>query len=211
MQRSQGHSGCISAGVTAWVIGGQSMTDILSGQTGTQLSRRELLLAGALALGTANAGQVIASEESAGAGISYSAEAIHQEPTISAAPHRVYQALTQAKQFDRLVALSEAAKSMPSKPAPTQIAARPGGEFALFGGYITGRFIELSSDDLIVQAWRVGDWGRGVFSIARFELRGEGAGTKILFDHTGFPVGQAEHLAQGWYANYWRPLQGLLS
>jgi activator of HSP90 ATPase len=175
---------------------------------GSQLSRRELV-AGALALSTVNIRHALASES--GAGISYSAEAIHQEPTINARRHRVYQALTEARQFDRLMALSDAARSMPSKPAPTQIAARAGGEFALFGGYITGRFIELVPDDLIVQAWRVGDWERGIFSIARFELRTEGADTKILFDHTGFPVGQAEHLAEGWYANYWRPLQGLLA
>jgi len=178
-------------------------------QSRSHLSRRDLLSTGALVIGTANVGRVLASESSVG--ISYSAEAIHQEPIVNAAPRRVYRALTDAKQFDRLMALSEAAKSMPGNSAPAQITARAGSEFALFGGYITGRFIELVSDDLIVQAWRVGDWGRGVFSIARFELRSEGTGTKILFDHAGFPVGQAEHLAQGWYANYWRPLQGLLA
>jgi len=175
----------------------------------TQLSRRELISTGALLLGAADVGRAIGAEGSAG--IFYSAEAIHQEPTFNAARHAVYQALTVAKQFDRLVALSDAVNSMPSRPRPAQITARDGGEFALFGGHITGRFIELIPDDLIVQAWRSEDWGRGVFSIARFELRSEGAGTKILFDHTGFPVGQAEHLAEGWYANYWRPLQGLLS
>jgi activator of HSP90 ATPase len=177
-------------------------------QSGSQLSRRELVT-GVLALSTVKARHAVASESSAG--ISYSAEAIHQEPTINAGRRRVYQALTETKQFDRLIALSDAARSMPQKPAPTQITGRAGGEFALFGGYITGRFIELVPDDLIVQAWRAGDWGRGIFSIARFELSSEGASTRILFDHTGFPVGQAEHLAQGWYANYWRPLQGLLT
>ena len=171
-------------------------------------TRRQLLTAGALAFAAFHV-RPAGAADSAG-GISYSAEAIHQEPTINAKRGRVYQALTDAKQFDRLTALSEAVNSMPAKPARPQIDARAGGEFALFGGYITGRFIELRRDELIVQAWRVGDWGPGLYSIARFELRAEGTGTRILFDHTGFPVGQAEHLAAGWYANYWRPLQGLL-
>jgi len=174
-----------------------------------QLSRRDIVLSGALAFGIAGAGPALASDSDTG--ISYSAEAIHQEPTVNAARRQVYRALTDAKQFDRLIALSDAARSMPGNAAPARITARAGGEFVLFGGSITGRFIELVPDDLIVQAWRAGDWGRGVFSIARFELRTEGTGTQIIFDHTGFPAGQAEHLARGWYANYWRPLQGLLA
>jgi len=184
-------------------------TSTLLPQSRPQLSRRDLVLTGALAIGIAPGGRALASDSDTG--ISYSAEAIHQEPIVNAPRRQVYRALTDAKQFDRLIALGDAVKSMPSHPAPVQITARAGGEFALFGGYITGRFIELAPDELIVQAWRDGDWGRGVFSIARFELRTEGTGTKIIFDHTGFPAGQAEHLAHGWYANYWRPLQGLLA
>jgi hypothetical protein len=46
---------------------------------------------------------------------------------------------------------------------------------------------------------------------ARFDLVAQGAGTKILFDHTGFPKGQGEHLAEGWQANYWSPLQKYLA
>lgn len=176
-------------------------------QSPPQIRRREVVMVGALALGAVHGRAAIAAEDGS---ISHSAEAIHQEPRVNASRQRVYRALTEAKQFDGLMALSEAVKSMPDKPAPARIAARDGGEFALFGGYITGRFIELVPDELIVQAWRVGDWARGVFSIARFALGSEAAGTKILFDHTGFPVGQAEHLAEGWYANYWHPLQRLL-
>jgi activator of HSP90 ATPase len=178
-------------------------------QVRTQPTRRRFVITGALGIAALNIRRTFAAESAAG--ISYSAEAIHQEPTINAKRHRVYETLTAAKQFDRLMALSDAVNSMPAKPAPPRIDARAGGEFALFGRYISGRFIELVPDELIVQAWRASDWGPGRFSIARFELHTEGAGTKILFDHTGFPIGEAEHLAQGWYANYWRPLQELLT
>jgi activator of HSP90 ATPase len=94
---------------------------------------------------------------------------------------------------------------------PTEISQHVGGAFALFGGYITGRQIELVPDELIVQAWRVGSWDRGVYSIARFELIAQGASTKIIFDHTGFPKGQAERLASGWQEHYWDPLVKYLS
>jgi len=80
----------------------------------------------------------------------------------------------------------------------------------LFGGYITGRSIELVPGELIVQAWRVGSWSPGVYSIVRFQLIAKAAGTQIIFDHTGFPSGQGEHLAEGWKGNYWDPLRKLL-
>jgi len=54
-------------------------------------------------------------------------------------------------------------------------------------------------------------WDRGLYSIVRFELTKLDGGTKIVFDHTAFPKGDAEHLAQGWWAHYWDPMRKLLS
>ena len=62
-----------------------------------------------------------------------------------------------------------------------------------------------------MQAWRTGSWDPGVYSIAKFEFVEQGPGTKIVFDHTGFPKGEAEVLASGWKAHYWEPLQKLLA
>jgi activator of HSP90 ATPase len=86
-----------------------------------------------------------------------------------------------------------------------------GGAFSLFGGYIKGRHIELVPAVRIVQGWRAGSWNPGVYSIAKFELVEQGSGTKIVFDHTGFPKGTAEGLASGWKANYWQPLEKFLA
>jgi activator of HSP90 ATPase len=58
-----------------------------------------------------------------------------------------------------------------------------------------------------VQAWRSADWPAGVYSIARFELVAEGKQTRVIFDHTGFPASQAEHLEAGWHENYWDALR----
>lgn len=144
-------------------------------------------------------------------GISHSADAIHQEPVFSASPKRVYEALTDSRQFDKVVHLSAAMQSMAIGTKPAEISPDAGGAFSLFGGYITGRQLELVPGQRIVQAWRAGSWEAGEYSIARFELTPQGAGTKIVFDHRGFPGGQAEHLAAGWKGNYWAPLEKFLA
>jgi activator of HSP90 ATPase len=137
---------------------------------------------------------------------------IHREVKFKASPERLYAALTDAKEFQKVVLLSGAVKTgMVKNPPPAQISAVAGGEFAVFGGYITGRQIELVPNVRIVQAWRTGTWDPGIYSIARFALAPLGTGTLLTFDHTGFPKGEAEHLAQGWKANYWEPLEQLLS
>ena len=144
--------------------------------------------------------------------ISRTSEAIHQEPVFKASRKRVYEVLTDAKQFDKVIQMSAAVKSgMAKAPNPPEISREAGGAFALFGGYIFGRQLELVPNERIVQAWRVGSWDPGIYSIARFELVEQGSGTKIVFDHTGFPKGDGEHLAQGWKMNYWEPMEKFLS
>jgi activator of HSP90 ATPase len=134
--------------------------------------------------------------------ISRTAEAIHQEVALSATARRVYEALTEAAQFTKVTTFSTVANAPPAR-----IGRAAGEAFSLFGGHIVGRHLELVAPQRIVQAWRAADWEAGAYSIAKFTLRDEGGQTTIVFDHTGFPAGQAEHLAQGWYANYWEPLR----
>jgi uncharacterized protein YndB with AHSA1/START domain len=146
--------------------------------------------------------------------ISHTAEAIHQERVFNATPERVYKALTDTKQFDRIVELSGVMKAgmlPPEANKPTQISREVGGSFTLFGGYITGRNLELVPGQRIVQAWRVGAWPVGIYSIVKFQLVPQGLGTRIVFDHTGFPKGDAEHLASGWNEHYWQPLAKFLA
>ncbi len=138
-------------------------------------------------------------------------EVIHQQVYFDAAPERVYAALTNGKQFQQVVLLSDAVQSgMVKATQPAQIAAQAGGAFAIFGGFITGRQIELVKDVRIVQAWRPADWPAGTYSIARFDLHKQGSGTLLVLEHIGFPAGAAEHLAEGWKMNYWQPLAKFL-
>ena len=157
--------------------------------------------------GTSFASFAMAASAVPGEVISHTAESIHQEVVFKASPKRVYEALTDAKQFDRLVELS----GMSMNDAPTQISPEVGGAFSLFAGHIVGRHIELVPNRRIVQAWRVVVWNPGVYSIAKFELAEQGPGTKLIFDHTGFPEGQAQHLADGWKEHYWDTLEKYLA
>lgn len=144
-------------------------------------------------------------------GVSKTAEAIHQEAVLKASPKRIYEALTDAQQFQKVTMLSVDAKGTDFATKPAIISRELGSAFSLFGGYVTGRQIELVANQRLVQAWRAGSWPVGVFSIARFELLAEGASTKIVFDHTGFPQGDAEHLAAGWKSHYWEGLEKFLA
>jgi uncharacterized protein YndB with AHSA1/START domain len=124
---------------------------------------------------------------------------IHQEVVIKAPPARVYAALTDAKQFAELTARPVA-----------ELSKDAGGTFMMFNGIILGRQIELVPNQRIVQAWRERIWPPGVYSVAKFELQPEGSGTRIIFDHTGYPAGAGGHLQVGWYENYWNPLKKYL-
>ena len=176
------------------------------------INRRYFAIASAAWL--ALAGKATAQTASPNDKISRANAAIHQEVVFAARPASVYNALVNASEFDK-VARASAAMAIMSMTrlgsAPTEIDARPGGAFRLFGGYISGRNVELVSDLRIVQAWRVGDWDAGLYSIAKFALAGADGGTRLLFDHTGFPSEAADHLAKGWYANYWEPLAKILA
>lgn len=170
--------------------------------TGRTLTRRESMASVALAVGSLALGTKSAFAEP-GDGITHSAEAIHQEPIFAAVPKRVYDALTDAKQFQQVQLLSGAMKALDLTSKPAEVSLELGGPIKLFGGYISGRQLELEPGKRIVQAWRSASWPAHDYSIAKFDLVAEGTGTRIVFDHTGFPVGEAEHLAAGWKSNYW--------
>jgi activator of HSP90 ATPase len=123
---------------------------------------------------------------------------IHQEVDFKAPPERLYKALLDTKQFSEVSAQSSefSAKS-------AEIDQSVGGAFSLFDGHIIGRNVELILNQRIVQAWRVVDWPAGVYSIVKFELKSQGSGTHLIFDHTGFPEQWHDHLAAGWQSHYW--------
>ena len=120
---------------------------------------------------------------------------IHQEIDFTASPQQLYEGLLESKQFTDF------------SGRPAEINRELGGAFSLFKGHIIGRNLELIPNERIVQAWRVVTWSEGAYSIVRFELKPQGSGTHLVFDHIGFPEGLHDHLAAGWEENYWSLLK----
>jgi activator of HSP90 ATPase len=157
--------------------------------------------------------QPVAADEAQPAdGLTADAPAIHQETVMPATCARVYDALTSARDFEAITRLSDAADLLTAANAKaTAINSHAGGAFTLFGGYITGRNLELAPGRRLVQAWRAGGWDMGEYSVVRFELRNEPEGCRILFEQHGFPVSEGKSLAYGWRVHYWEPLSRFLA
>jgi len=120
---------------------------------------------------------------------------IHQEIDFTASPQQLYEALLDSKQFAEF------------SGRPAEINREVGGAFSLFKGHIVGRNLELVPDQRIVQAWRRGHVARRHVLHREFELEPQGSGTRLVFDHIGFPEGLHDHLAAGWEENYWSLLK----
>ena len=182
----------------------ENQIHLLAPSTSSLPTRRQMIAGSAIGLcGLAMAAVESAAQEAA-SGPQKSktilmTRAIHHEEDFTAAPQRIYDALLDAKQFSALTGFPG-----------SEINREVGGTFSIFGGHIIGRQLELAPNRLIVQAWRVVDWPEGIYSIARFELAGRGSGTRIKFDHTGFPPELAEHLEDGWREHYWTLLRKYL-
>ncbi len=125
--------------------------------------------------------------------------AIHQEVEIKGPPQAVYEILTDAEKFSTMTGGRSA-----------RIAAEDGGEVSLFGGDIRARNVELVPGKRVVQAWRSNAWPEGVYSIVRFELKGNGRSTKLTFDQSGYPDDAHEMLNGGWAKMYWEPMNAAL-
>jgi activator of HSP90 ATPase len=167
----------------------------------------------ALASALTAAPRICAAEASAqrADGLTNNAGSIHQEITFASGCARVYQALTGAREFDAVTRLSDAVTlvSAPGAKA-TAITDEVGAPFTLFGGYITGRNLDLVRDQRLVQAWRTGSWSPGDYSIVRFVLQTQGARCRLVFDQLGFPINEGASLAYGWRVHYWEPLAEFL-
>jgi activator of HSP90 ATPase len=123
---------------------------------------------------------------------------IQQAIPFKASPHEVYEALMDSK------------KHTAFSGDVARISRAVGGEFSAYGGYITGRNLELVPDQKIVQSWRAVDWAEGYFSTVTFELVPIPEGTRLEFTHADLPEGSEAEFARGWIDNYWEPMKGFL-
>jgi activator of HSP90 ATPase len=164
-------------------------------------TRRRALAGIAIALGNSVSGSPVhafaqqPAEEKPCTSPNQARTSIHYDLNFKADRELLYASITDQTKF-------AAFTGMPATIEPTV-----GGAFSMFGGMIVGRNVELVANQRIVQAWRPASWGPGVYSIVHFEFKASGAGTDLVFDHTGFPSGLYDHLDWGWKNHYWEPLK----
>ena len=89
---------------------------------------------------------------------------IHQEVIIKTSPARVYRALTNEKEFARVI-------NFVMSGSTAQISPVVGGSFSIFNGIILGRHIEMDPNKMLVQAWREKNWEPGSYSVVRFATK----------------------------------------
>ncbi|KEY69172.1 hypothetical protein S7711_04954 [Stachybotrys chartarum IBT 7711] len=82
--------------------------------------------------------------------------------------------------------------------------AKEGGKFELFGGNVSGEYLELEQPKKVVQSWRLKEWPAGHYSKLRIEFDQNDVDyvtvMRVVWD--GVPVGQEEVTKRNWLEYY---------
>ncbi|KAM7199672.1 hypothetical protein V8F33_004324 [Rhypophila sp. PSN 637] len=87
--------------------------------------------------------------------------------------------------------------------------AKKGGKFELFGGNVSGEFLELQEPTKIVQSWRLNQWPQGHYSKLQIEFDQNDVDhvTVMRVEWTGVPIGQEEVTKRNWLEYYVRSIK----
>ena len=125
---------------------------------------------------------------------------IEQTEHFSAAPQRVYDALTSGKLHAAFTG------------AEARITPKKGGEFHAWAGQFSGKFLELTPGEKIVQTWRSKDFPAGYpDSHLEISLVPESGGTRLELKHTKVPYKKLEEYHGDWSTLYWTRLRAWLA
>jgi activator of HSP90 ATPase len=87
--------------------------------------------------------------------------------------------------------------------------AKKGGKFELFGGNVSGSYLELEEPKKIVQSWRLEQWPKGHYSRLEigFDQNDVDNVTVMRVTWTGVPVGQEDVTKRNWGEYYVRSIK----
>lgn len=85
---------------------------------------------------------------------------------------------------------------------------RPGTEFSMFEGDITGRIRTFEPDALLEQVWDFGEQQEE--SVVRIELFQEKGRTRVELTHTNIPDEAFDNIEEGWRNSYLGALKAYL-
>ena len=89
---------------------------------------------------------------------------------------------------------------------PVEISEKVGSNFNAFGGYITGKNLQLVKNQLIVQSWRGSDWNTNDSDSAfLLSLEQKGNDVQLNMIHANIPDDKEKDLDKGWQDHYWNP------
>lgn len=82
--------------------------------------------------------------------------------------------------------------------------AKEGAKFELFGGNVSGEYLELEEPTKIVQSWRLDQWPTGHYSKLKieFDQNDVDSVTTMRVEWTGVPIGQEEPTKRNWLEYY---------
>lgn len=82
--------------------------------------------------------------------------------------------------------------------------AKTGGKFELFGGNVSGEYLELDEPKKIVQSWRLSQWPAGHHSKLQIEFDQNDVDhvTVMRVTWTGVPIGQEDVTKRNWTEYY---------
>lgn len=106
-----------------------------------------------------------------------------------------------AEEFYRALTVKEMVQAFSQSPCVLE--AKNGGRFELFGGNVSGTFLELIPDKKIRMRWRFGSWPQGHFSEVTIDIEQKADCTEVTLTQEGVPQGEADRTREGWQRHYW--------
>ncbi len=88
---------------------------------------------------------------------------------------------------------------------------KTGGKFSAWGGGLSGQFLQLIKDKMIVQSWRSDAFKPGdLDSTLVIQLHAKGKDTILHMVHANVPEQDHDGVTQGWKDYYWLPMKKYL-
>ncbi len=119
---------------------------------------------------------------------------IHKDLIIAAPIEEVWAALTEPK----------AIRGWMGEDSTVEVDLRPGGNYRLFGGDTTGKFIRVNPPHALEYTWRQGEWqSEWPDSVVRWDLSRSGTGTQVRLTHSQFPNEEERDSHDEGWDTYW--------
>jgi len=82
-----------------------------------------------------------------------------------------------------------------------------GGRFELFGGNVSGEFLNLVPHKKLEMKWRFSGWPSGHYSTVKLSIVQHEDNTEVSLSQTGIPVNDLERTKSGWHYYYWESMK----